>query len=400
MAKLQVEHDDSVSESKLPRRDWIVLPLLSILTIVVLITFLEGLSRRLLPEAGSLFVGACMVIHDPWVGLQAIPNSVCQEKAAEGRWTEYRFNRCGHRAGMECGPAPAGAYRIVMTGSSYGFGYMVPREKSFAALLPVELSERTGSRIELYNTSMAGEFPYAAARRFHEVIAEKPDMIIWELAPADIESSEPQAIPKEADRPGQTTGNKRSLVFDGTSKLQKHAMGWHDHIELMLRHFLYASETQDQYVASYLRNGDESSGFLKADLSPLWQERLGKLNSYAEVMQAQANAAHIPFVTVLLPNRAQAAMISMNRWPPDYNPYELDDKLRAIIVSHGGIYLDVLPDFRTISTPEQYYFAVDGHPTAEGHAIIASLLAKALTSGGIPRFGGATQAKAVIEGAR
>jgi hypothetical protein len=87
---------------------------------------------------------------------------------------------------------------------------------------------------------------------------------------------------------------------------------------------------------------------------------------------------------VLLPNRAQAAMISMGEWPAGYDPYKLDAELRSIVTSHGGIYIDILPDFRAIPNPEQHYLPVDSHPDAGGHAIIAAMLAKELTGGAVP----------------
>jgi hypothetical protein len=77
-------------------------------------------------------------------------------------------------------------------------------------------------------------------------------------------------------------------------------------------------------------------------------------------------------------------MISVGEWPADYDPYKLDEEVRAIIESHGGIYIDILPDFRAVPNPERHYFPVDGHPDAAGHAMIAGMLAKELTSGAVP----------------
>jgi hypothetical protein len=123
---------------KLPTRDWILLPLLSLMTVVFLVVSTEAVSRRIFTtRATGLF--SCLVLNDP-SGVHAIPNSVCVEKSPEGELMEYRFNRCGHRAGVECGPKPSGTYRIVMLGTSMTLGTPVAREKTFAALLPVELS--------------------------------------------------------------------------------------------------------------------------------------------------------------------------------------------------------------------------------------------------------------------
>jgi hypothetical protein len=65
-------------------------------------------------------------------------------------------------------------------------------------------------------------------------------------------------------------------------------------------------------------------------------------------------------------------------------PYKLDDELRAVIVPHGGTYVDILPDYRNMPNPEQYYFPVDHHRDAEGHGIIVSLLAKEISGGAVP----------------
>ena len=123
----------------------------------------------------------------------------------------------------------------------------------------------------------------------------------------------------------------------------KHGSGWYDHIAILLRHSLYTDESQEQYVNSYLMNGDESAGFLNADWSPRWQVRLEQFDTCAANMEEKAKAAGIPFVAVLLPNRAQAAMISMGKWPTGYDPYKLNEKLRFIIVSHGESILRYFP---------------------------------------------------------
>ena len=77
-----------------------------------------------------------------------------------------------------------------MMGSSVAIGERVPINSTLATLLPQLLIERTGRTIELYNEGMAYGFPRTAAMRFHEVLAQKPDMVLWVLTPADIGEGE------------------------------------------------------------------------------------------------------------------------------------------------------------------------------------------------------------------
>jgi hypothetical protein len=389
------------AEAKLPRRDWILLPLISLLTIGIIASSTEVIARRVFGGSTTLMKN-CMVMDDPSTGPRAIPNTACWEKIPESQLVEYRFNSCGHRAGMECQPKQPGTYRIVMTGSSLALGEGVQREQTFAALLPAELSQETGRKVELYNESMGWGFPRSVRLRFNEVLAAKPDLILWILTPGDIEGASLIVYSSDAESRFQ-----RSLTLPERAWLHMKAAFSSESFDaaaselfnrtrtaLLLRHFLYQS--QSQYVASYQMVSDEEGGFLKADQSAQWKGHLKQFDTDAAAMEGQSEAAGVPFVAVLVPIRAQAAMISMGRWPAKYDPYELDNQLRSIITRHGGIYLDILPDYREIPNADRGYFPVDTHPNADGHKTIAELLAKALTSGAVPTLRVATQPQSLL----
>jgi hypothetical protein len=131
-------------------------------------------------------------------------------------------------------------------------------------------------------------------------------------------------------------------------------------------------------------------GYLLARPSDKWEGRLRMFDSDDAEIARQARAAGVPLVSVLVPMRPQAAILSTGSWPAGYDPYKLGNELRTITTSHGGIYLDIFPGFREIPNSEQFYFPVDGHPNADGHAIISRLLAKELTNGSIPALKTAT----------
>jgi hypothetical protein len=393
-------------EARLPLRDWIVLPIIGVLTLCFLAASTEWIARRTFSTGiGSL--PSCAELPDYSKGARVAPNTVCWGKLAEGGLTEYRFNSCGDRAGMECGPKTPGAFRIVLIGYSMALGRYVAREDTFAALLPAELSRLAGRRVEVYNEGMMWGYLNSVNARFDDALAAKPDMILWALTPIDFKypafvSNEavwhgldkPDALPNSAGKPGSiarlwyrfktafSTGSIAAFVRQHFDRTQT---------TILLRHYLYKS--QSLYVRSFLMGGEEAE-FLRTAPSTEWQEKLRQFDKDAADAAARSRAAGVPFAVVLVPNRAQAAMFSMSNWPVGYNPYKLGGEMHTIVTSHGGIYIDILPDFRNIPNPEQYYFPVDGHPNAEGHRIVSGLLASALTSGAVPALSGAAQPQA------
>jgi hypothetical protein len=392
MTELDKTETKNQMEPKLPRRDWILLPLLSLVTIALLFGSTELIARRMFYGLNT-GVANCMIWNDVSTGPRGIPNSVCWDKAWEGKPIEYRFNSCGHRAGMECGPKPPGTYRIVVGGSSYALGYGVPIEKTFATLLPVKLSQITGRRIELYNEGRAGGGT-TVSLSFEAARAASPDLILWILTPFDIRDAAQAGKHVEAPINKEFMGATRDRVRQAlaTKSIPDAALDILDTLHevlvtsrtvYMLRHYLF--ESQRLYLDACLLSGEEA-GFLKETLNAEWQNRLRHFDGQAARIEKQATGAGIPLVAVLVPYRAQASVISMGEWPAGFNPYKLDDELRAIITSHGGTYVDILPGFRDVPNAEQYYLPLDGHPTAEGHAVIAGLLAKALTSGAVPEL--------------
>jgi hypothetical protein len=376
------------------RSAWILLPALGLFTILMLAATTEVVARRMFADGGS-GVAPCMVFNDPATGARGVPNSTCVEKSPENPPIEFQFNNCGHRAGMPCAPKAPGTYRIVMIGSSIPMGTRVQRGESFAATLPFKLSKDTGRRVELYNESMGFGFSHSTTLRFHDVLSAQPDMILWIVTPMDVGRS--SLILPVAD-------------LDPWAGMSVHAKAWnrlkvdlssmslsetvddlfnHTKTSVLLRHYLYQSETL--YIRSFLAGPDHASGYLKQQLSPAWQGDLSQFESDAALMEAEAQKAGIPFVVTYVPERAQASMISMGTWPAGYDPYSLPADVRSIIERHHGIYVDILPDLRSVSNAGKFYYPVDGHPTPAGHALLSSLIEKGLTDGAIPALTNASR---------
>jgi hypothetical protein len=386
---------DSVGKQnpKVLLRDWFLFPIISVSTVLLVAVSVEMSARWLYPVAQVDF-DRCFVRNDLSGEAPARPHGMCSERMVESKYSaEYRFNGHGDRAGMELEAKPRGVYRIVMIGSSMAMGLYVPRELSFAALLPSALSGRTGHRVELYNAATGGKFrggsfPNGTSMgKFADLLSARPNIILWVVTPKDIENA---GLDSEIDLPQEGISHERTLdsVSKDSKKLPEGV--WNaifskslgeklaERIKttrtfIVLNHLLISHESQDQYVSSALKN-DDDGGFLRVNWGEKWERNLVAFKRYATQFFNQGKLAGVPLVVVLIPNRVEATMISRNAWPHGYDPYRLGEVLRGMVEGQGGVYVDLLPCFRRIPNPEQHYFAVDGHLDDDGHAMIARML--------------------------
>jgi hypothetical protein len=400
---------EGLKEARLPRRDWIVLPLVSLLTVCLLAGATELIATWVYPRYRGN-VENCLVLDDPSSGARGIPNCKCWGNAQEGPRVEYKFNACGHRAGADCGYKQPGTYRIVEVGASQAFGYGVANESTLAELLPLQLSRQLGRKVEIYNESMARYgYPHVVSRRFKEALAAHPDMILWMLTPHDI-ADQPLTfgnpeMPKPIEQTVQSSGKPSGLFPKAWGILKAEFVNkpLPDAIReisdrtrsvLLLRVLLY--ENRKRYVKNFLMGGGDAE-YLRSVSTAETDTHLRQFDSDAAEVAKQAAAEGIPVVAFFVPNRAEAAMISMGEWPAGFDPYRLGEQLRDIITRHGGIYIDILPDYRYLPNPEQGYYRVDGHLNADGNVMISNMLAKELTNGAIPALSATAHTKLVFE---
>jgi hypothetical protein len=397
MKKSDTLHTEPSKEANLPRRDWILLPALSLLTICIVGGSTELIARRIFWAKGDM--KNCLVWNDRSTGVRGIPNCACWEKIPEGQPVEYTFNACGDYTDIPCGPKPAGVYRIVMTGTSFPVGRGVSRNQTFAALLPKELSRLTGRKVELYNDGLPRKSPRVVDLQFDELLANKPDLILWALNYSDVQLSTVLApsdyIPETVRASGMPSESPNGsplvrALFSLRGKAEiaallfEHAVNtvWQQDTRsyVMLTDFMAARESQNQFLK---RNRTGEGQYLDAEPSQGRLNHLKEFDAYFADIATRAKAAGVPLIVVLLPTRVQAAMLSSGEWPASIDPYGLDDELRPIVVRQGGIYIDILPDFRGIPDAQQGFFPADGHFSPEGHAIISDMLAKELTGGAV-----------------
>ena len=137
-----VEPQTSELRGRVPRRDYYMMPLISLATIIAMFVTAEVAARIFYPAKDY---EECRVqgADDP---REAKANCTVRAKVAEGPWVTYRMNECGFRTYASCAAKPANTIRLVTLGASMTMGKNVPLEQTWGERTGRAISEATGTQ--------------------------------------------------------------------------------------------------------------------------------------------------------------------------------------------------------------------------------------------------------------
>jgi hypothetical protein len=363
----------------LPRLDWIVLPMIGILTMVVLMISGEVTARIFWPAQQK---DACL-IDDPTQGAHYRPNCKSTLKAAEGSWVDNSYNECGFRTRESCGPRPPGTLRVAVLGSSYSFGYLVPYESAYTTMAGEALSRQCKRRVEFQNLGAIGVDLRQAYGRADEALALKPDVLLLVIAPFDL-SRLPSLLSSTGANPKVGTPKKLQtanwLLEDVVAPLRSSRMF------TVLQHYMYRKAAT--YADYYLLGGD-TVDYLKTPFNENWQQRFRALDTILAQTAQKAHAASVPVAIMIGPSAAQAALLNLPP-RPGIAPKAVEAEISGIASKNGIMVIDPLPGFEGRSDVMSAFYAVDGHPGPEAQRIFAGTVEKTLLLAGYPAFSSCT----------
>jgi hypothetical protein len=371
--------DSQPSPRRLPKRDLIVLPVLSLLTVLSMWAATETVARWWWPEQEN---DRCMR-YDAVLGYHAQPDCAGRIKAAEGPWVEDDWNECGYRATGSCKIKAAGSARLVVLGSSTSWGYLVSLRESWFARTAAALTDRCGRPTDAQALGGIASL-YQNAARLPQVLALHPDVVVMVLSPFDILAVPPGRFdPERVGLPRIKIKTPPKGLALALATLQDWASS--SRAVLVAQHFLYQSS--NAYVSSYLQSGDKAD-YLKSPFSTAWRERLAFVDAAVGFIAAKLKAAGVPFALILSPQEAQAELIAARTYPPGIDPYALGAALKDIAIRHGVAFADASLPYTSITDPQNTFYNVNGHFNGSGHAVLASVATSALEhmdgTGGLP----------------
>lgn len=367
--------------AQLPRRDLIVLPLLSILTIAVLLLGSEVAARHFFPESAG--ADPCRVA-DATIGFKYRPNCTSRVKSAEGPWVVNHYNECGYRTNESCGAKPSGSFRIALIGSSVAQGSYVGYDEIWATRAARDLTRVCRRKVEVQNLGREVCLPICQFHRIDEALNLKPDLAVMTVSPYDLERLVPSEIP-DASKPlpqrlGSTQAAETLSPLKRTQKLVTESRA-----VTVAEHYLF--QDPSTYMRIYLTYGDKAD-FLRTPFSPRWEGRLEGFDLLLGEIAEKFHAAHVPFVLVEMPSLAQVSALALKSPPPGVDPYALNRRLEEISSRRGVRFVDVLDSFRRTPGSNKLFYMVDGHLDGQGQALVSAPFVDQLTQGTAPALSG------------
>jgi hypothetical protein len=343
----------------LSRRDWLLLPGVSLLTALTMTASAETFCRIVWPDNES------DICASP-TGNR--PNCVVRMKNAEGPEYEYRFNECGYRSETSCREKPPGTTRLVSMGTSIGMGLFVPAQDLFANRAAKELGEMLHRPVEAQNMASLSQNIRAIPGQVSAALALRPDAIVFEICPYDLLSFAGFGTPAEAANGVRQPGAGETITLAARIRflMRESRFGF------MAQHSLL---TDDAFLYRTYANYGDPNDVLAQPPSAECERQWAGLGELFGELDEKLRGTGIPVFIVPIPTRLAAGMISDDVHIPNRDPEAFQRRLALLADAHGMFIVDTARYFRSSPHAERLYYPVDSHPGPQAHSLLGHALA-------------------------
>jgi hypothetical protein len=361
------------SKGHLPRRDYLILPLLGLLSAIALLGTTEISARRIWEAKED---SSCD-LSIPFVSDRYKPNCTSRMKLAEGPWVQNSYNECGYRSASSCRAKPPSTIRIALLGASDAEGFFVPYPQTFASLSEKILTQECGRPVEFQNLGVAGVHLLEESRRVDEALTLDPDALFFLITPSNMALDiAPQDIVPKPDTPNPsrrppTLAEKYGLHAD---TLRLKVILRQSTAFSVIRYYYYQDD--QVYLRLQLKTYSDPSAVLRVPFSPNWQMRFASLDSVLGYMASQVRPRGIPFAVISSLSRPQAALLSSRAAFPELDPFAFDRQVAKITAKHGILDFKMIDDFSQHPHATSLFYVSDGHMNASGQEVFARSLTR------------------------
>ena len=364
---------------QLPPRDYFLLPLISLITIIVMLASAETVSRVAWPEYSEDPCSLSAGRHKA--------NCSSKQKTMEGAAYVEAYNECGYRSLAPCGPKPPGHIRIALLGASFGLGFGVAYQQAFPAKTEQQLTMACGRQVEIQNLSAIQLQPIQIYRRVDEALALQPDLLILSINPFDAHTDYSDEDMRDRDEPAAL--DRKVPPMPPLKRLINNTSDQFTFIQV-LQHFRYLDN--DDYIHHFLQYGDEVD-YLREPLSDAWTRRFAQLDVLLGEISDKAHEKGVPVVFISGISRVQAGLMSEPNRPAGVDPFLFERKFAEIAARHDIVNIDPDSEFSHRPNAANLFYPVNGHLTEEGNTVYEQALTRGLLSSNLAVFRGCSIAR-------
>jgi GDSL-like Lipase/Acylhydrolase family len=381
MTQCKSESSASEKEAQLPKRDFFLLPAISLLTILTILVASEVVCRLIWPEDTN---DVC-VVSDPLIHTRFRPNCKSRTKPAEGPWSDNSYNECGYRTLESCGPKPPGTIRVAVIGASFSYGYGSPYADAYTTLTAKALTRQCRRSVEFQNLGIGNGSLLDIYRRTNEALALKPDLLLLVAGEGEVtREMSPDELAHRDDPPKPAQDAKQVAADSESFRHHLFVMLKQSRVTLILQHFMF--QDPSTYGKLYLAY-DDKANFLRVPFSSRWQQRFSNFSVILGAISNKAHADSVPMAILIAPTEAQLALAN-SPLSAEVNLQAFPNEVSELAASHGVFAIDLLPSFTKRPDFKSMIYTADGHPSPQGQHIVADTLDRQLLSSGIPAFEG------------
>jgi hypothetical protein len=293
------------------------------------------------------------------------------------------YNDCGYRADHPCTTTDANTLRVAVLGTSISRGFWVAFDDTFPGRIEHDMTAACGRPVDVQNISEFGSYVFVGdvytpvwhhvADRVDAALALNPKALVLTMTAYDLEGYVRLPQDNTATGAGPAAAPPRNPFVE----IEDTAKDLANQSRFILIARRYAFSDPDRYALNYLSRGDIAD-YLRPPFSPNWLLRLRVADMTFSLIAAKALAAKVPVIIVLVPARAQALLGHDGADRHHTDPFALGEALSAIARAHGADFVDMTQVTSHMRDPGRLFFAIDTHPDARGHAILAGIIEQRL----------------------
>ena len=306
----------------------------------------------------------------PDLGMQYVPGAVWRFHHPEYT-VEYAINEDGFRRSVSPLPQPAApGGRLLLLGDSFTFGQGVPYESTWGAVAEGLLRQR-GKSLALINAGVQGMDTRSELLMLRELAPRyRPAGVVLGFLINDLYTNVPLDTNFRRATRSTDWSRVREEVFVRAGATQTF------HLLQLARRIVTSNDAL--YTKLYLETPGRGE-FLRLPLSARARDQLTVTEQLLSRFAAECRALNVPLIVLSIPQQFQVLHRVTHGAPVgDIDVAFYDRHFTDLGRRVGFTLLPTLDALAEAEKPARLYHRLDGHLSAEGHAIVARVLVDAL----------------------